>query len=95
MEGLDLASIAARTAPGQVIHWAGMKNVFLSRIASADLLLFFEKHYYSKMPGGAFRRLRDNAYHVYLHYRHQLGVRAKQRYRKLVARGMRGVPAGS
>jgi len=96
MEGLDLARVAARKAPGQVVHWAGMKNVFLRKMASADLLLFFENYYYSKMPGKQLRRWRDNAYHVWLHYRHQLGVRAKQRYRKLVARrALPGLPASS
>jgi len=38
-----------------LIHWAGdVRTHFISKMTNADLLLFFEKHYYSKIPFGYF-----------------------------------------
>jgi hypothetical protein len=38
-----------------LIHWAGdVRTQFVSKMTNSDLLLFFEKHYYSKIPFGLF-----------------------------------------
>ena len=83
LAGLDAATIAARRGPPQVIHWAGMKNVFLSKMTAAEVLMFFERYYYDNMPGRRVRRAADNVDHVWRQYRHALAVRARIRYRKL------------
>lgn len=57
LHGLDAKAIAAGTAPPLVIHWAGMKKTRLRDMAGADILEFFERHYYSRIPGGERRRL--------------------------------------
>lgn len=94
LEGLDVPAIAARRGPPQVIHWAGMKNVFLSKMVAADILMFFERYYYDNMPGRRVRRVADNVDHVWRQYRHTLAVRARIRYRKLTkARALADAPA--
>ena len=94
LEGLDVPAIAARRGPPQVIHWAGMKNVFLSKMVAADILMFFERYYYDNMPGRRVRRVADNVDHVWRQYRHTLAVRAQIRYRKLTkARALADAPA--
>jgi hypothetical protein len=40
-----------------IIHWAGLKKARLSQMNGYNLLAFFEKFYYRRMPGGATRRI--------------------------------------
>ena len=47
MDGLNAESISKGTAPPFVIHWAGMKKFRLRNMAGSDILLYFEKNYYS------------------------------------------------
>ncbi|THD77677.1 MAG: hypothetical protein E7812_13020 [Phenylobacterium sp.] len=64
MGGLSAQAIASDQAPARVIHWAGFKNPRLSALPGADILLFFEKAYYARLPGGSARRLLSAARHV-------------------------------
>jgi hypothetical protein len=57
LDGLDAESVSRRTAPPRVIHWAGMKRVRHKDMAGADLLIFFERSYYQRLPAGAARRI--------------------------------------
>src|SRR5262249_8446520 len=57
MKDVDAASVAARTAPALVVHWAGLKRERLKDMVGADLLSFFERCYYKKIPGGQVRRI--------------------------------------
>ncbi len=57
MEGLHVHTVAERRAPPLIVHWAGMKAIFLRNMVGGDLLLFFEKFYYSRLPAGALRRV--------------------------------------
>ena len=86
MQDLDVASVAAGRAPALVIHWAGMKKTFLRDMIGGDLLLFFERFYYSRMPAGALRRMWDICYHVWLQWKHSLTVKARLRWRRWSAR---------
>ncbi len=56
MAGLEAEAVAAGSAPALVVHWAGMKDAVLGRMAGADLLVYFEKEYFSRLPGGETRR---------------------------------------
>ena len=94
LDGLDAASVAAGRAPPLVIHWAGMKKFFLSNMAGADLLTFFEKFYYTRVPLGPLQRALDIGYHLWLQVKHYVGVRAKLTWRKWTAKpGLLRAPA--
>lgn len=56
MDGFTADSVAARSAPSLVIHWAGMKRQRLGTMVGEDVLRFFESLYYSRLPGGGARR---------------------------------------
>lgn len=81
MDGLDVASVAAGTAPALVIHWAGMKKVFLRQMVGGDLLQFFEGWYYQHMPMGRVRRVLALWRHVWIHWSFEIGRRVKLRWR--------------
>jgi hypothetical protein len=40
-----------------IVHWAGLKKARLSQMNGYNLLAFFEKFYYRRVPGGAPRRI--------------------------------------
>ena len=82
MTDLNVRSVSTGTAPALVIHWAGMKHTLLRKMAGADLLLFFERFYYSRMPAGRIRRAFAIVHHVWLQCVHKLRWRAKLQYRK-------------
>lgn len=56
MDGVSAASVADRTAPPLVVHWAGLKKPHLGAMVGADVLRFFEERYYSRLPRPAWRR---------------------------------------
>lgn len=84
IEGLDVESVSKGTAPPLVIHWAGMKKTLLRGMVSADLLLFFEKFYYERLPAGMLRRVLANCYHVWLQYLHAVRWRIRLQYQKRI-----------
>lgn len=57
LDGLDVASVAAKTAPPLVIHWAGVKRLFLRNMVGYELLQFYENLYFSRLPFGRLRRI--------------------------------------
>lgn len=61
MDGLDLPAIRAkRASPGMLIHYAGKKPLRLGRMRRPDIVAFFEELYYTRVPGGRWKRfLRD------------------------------------
>jgi len=81
MAGLDAASVAARTAPPLIVHWAGMKATLLRDMVGGDLLQFFEDDYYRQMPFGAGRKLLALWRHVWLQWSFAMGRRLKLRLR--------------
>lgn len=66
----DLSPEAVRngTAPARVIHWAGMKAIFLHNMVGGELLQFYEDFYYSRMPMGRIRRILALWRHVWIHW---------------------------
>jgi hypothetical protein len=84
MEGLDVESVSKGTAPPLVIHWAGMKKTLLRDMVGADLLLFFEKFYYQRLPAGKVRRVLATCYHVLFQCLHAIRWRMKLQYRKRI-----------
>ena len=42
LDGLDVASVASKTAPPLIIHWAGVKCLFLRNMVGYELLQYFE-----------------------------------------------------
>jgi hypothetical protein len=57
MRGLDAESVSKRAAAPLVVHWAGVKRARQRSIIGADLLAYFEKVYYQRLPAGEARRL--------------------------------------
>lgn len=57
LDGLDVASVAAKTAPPLVVHWAGVKRLFVKNMAGYELLQYFEDLYFSRLPFGRVRRI--------------------------------------
>lgn len=86
MDGLDAEAVSKRVAEPCVVHWAGMKRVRQRDMIGADLLAYFEKVYYQRLPSGKARRFfagwRDALSQSLLGTR----VRVKLASRKLAAR---------
>ncbi len=57
----DLKSIANNSPYPYLIHWAGLKKNRIKEMLRADILLFFEDYYYSRLPLGSFRQNADIA----------------------------------
>jgi len=81
MAGLDVASVAAGAAPPVVVHWAGLKAMFLRNMVGGDLLRFFETYYYAKLPAGRLRRIAALCRHVRINLSYEIGRRIRLRWR--------------
>jgi hypothetical protein len=77
MDGLNAETISKRSAPPRIIHWAGMKKTSLRHMVGSDILLYFERFYYSRLPAGALRRLFAICQHFVIHWLHWVSVRIK------------------
>lgn len=56
LDGIDAASVARGTAEPLVVHWAGIKMLRQREMLAADLLAYYEREYYRRMPLGFARR---------------------------------------
>lgn len=81
MDGLDVESVANGTAPPLIIHWAGMKRTFLRDMVGGDLLKFFERFYYKRLPAGRLRCTLALWHHVWIHWSYAIRVRVRLRLR--------------
>ena len=79
MDGLDVARVAAGTAPPLIVHWAGMKAILLRDMVGGELLQFFEDQYYRQMPFGSARRWIALWRHVWIQWSFAIGRRLKVR----------------
>lgn len=79
MAGLDAGRVAARSAPPVVVHWAGMKAMFLRNMAGSELLRFFERYYYSRLPAGRVQRIVGMCRHVWVNLAWEIVRRVKLR----------------
>ena len=57
LDGIGLQAVAAGNAPPVVIHWAGLKRRRISAMKHPELLAFFEREYYRRMPLGRLRQI--------------------------------------
>jgi hypothetical protein len=57
MAGLDAKTVSNRATAPLVVHWAGMKKARQRDMVGADLLDFFERAYYRRIPLGTTRRV--------------------------------------
>lgn len=64
LDGLSAELIASRTAPPFVIHWAGIKKARMRDMPGSDILEYFERLYYDRLPGGESRRKLAGATHI-------------------------------
>jgi hypothetical protein len=80
MTDLTVDRIAGRTAPPLVIHWAGMKAIFLRNMVGGDILQFFEHYYYTNLPAGRLRRILALWRHVWIVVAFEVGRRIKLRW---------------
>src|SRR5262249_48330997 len=60
MKGLNIDAVKRRAAPPIVVHWAGIRKQQLRNMVGGDLLSFFERTYYGRLPLGASRRVASN-----------------------------------
>jgi hypothetical protein len=85
MDGLHAETVSKRAAAPLVVHWAGVKKARQREMVGADLLAYFEKVYYQRLPAGDGRRFfagcRDSFSHSLLGAR----VRVKLAFGKLGA----------
>jgi hypothetical protein len=84
MGGLGAESVSKGKAPPRIIHWAGMKKTSLSQMVGGDLLLYFERFYYSRVPAGGMRRLLAIGRHFLIHWKHWVKVRMRLAYAKRI-----------
>lgn len=56
MGGFDVSHISSRQGRPVVVHWAGIKKARHRDIVGAELLEYFEKYYYSRLPSGETKR---------------------------------------
>jgi hypothetical protein len=87
MDGLDADSVSRKTAPPRIVHWAGLKKARQRDMAGADLLAFFEKRYYERLPAGSGRRILAGCQQTLSHRLRGVRVRVKQASHKLYVMG--------
>ena len=87
MEGLDAETVSRRAAPPRIVHWAGLKKARQRDIVGADLLAFFEKVYYKRLPAGEARRILAGCRHTLSHRLLEADLRVKLAFRRYATLG--------
>lgn len=82
MDDITPQTIKDESAPALIVHWAGLKQVFLHRMPGSDLLMFFENYYYTRIPNGSIVRIKNIVYHIYMQWKHYISVRFHLSIRK-------------
>jgi hypothetical protein len=80
-EGVDADTVAKGKAVPRIVHWAGLKKARQRDMLASDLLRFFEKIYYRRLPAGSVR-------HIFAVFGHAIShaISETQAYSKLVIR---------
>jgi hypothetical protein len=86
MDSISVQSVAARTAPPLIVHWAGMKKSRLGAMAGGDMLCFFEHLYYSRMPAARAKQFWAGVKYPVAEWRNDLSVRLRQRWQMIMTR---------
>lgn len=84
MDDLSVEAVKCGKAPPLVIHWAGMKAIFLRNMVGADLLNFYEAIYFSRLPMGHVRRALALWRHVWIHWTFSMSLLFRLRLQRLV-----------
>jgi hypothetical protein len=84
MHGITPGAIAASEAPRLIVHWAGLKRATIGSMPGADVLLFFERLYYGRIPRGSLRRRFRAVRYSMTVVKDDLVVRMKLRLRKVL-----------
>lgn len=80
LEGFDVEAVESGRAPARVVHWAGFKKARLLEMPGADLLCFFERTYYARLPAGPARCRCAAAGHVCSAWMEKFRLRARLRW---------------
>jgi hypothetical protein len=59
MQNITTKSVSEGTAPALIVHWAGLKKPLHRNMEGADLLDFFERTYYKRIPSGGIKMIYD------------------------------------
>jgi hypothetical protein len=86
LQGIALSDIKRHAGPPLVIHWAGMKKSRLADMVGPEILTFYEKLYYSRLPGGEARRHLAALGHWISHWQHEARVRLRLRMKAFKAK---------
>ena len=79
MDAITATSVAGRTAPPLIVHWAGFKAARLADLPGADVLRYFERLYYARLPKGERRRRVASVIYPVRHCAQALGRRVRLR----------------
>jgi hypothetical protein len=85
MEGLDAETVTNRTGPIRIIHWSGIKKIRQRNMIGADVLAYFEKLYFQRLPAGQVRRLLAICGHYFVNGLVRSQVMVKMRLRRWFA----------
>jgi hypothetical protein len=85
MEGLDAEAVSRKVAAPRIVHWAGLKKARQRDMMGADLLAFFEKVYYERLPAGEARRFFATYRALLSHCAGSARVKVKLASRKLTS----------
>jgi hypothetical protein len=74
MEGLDAETVSRRIAAPRIVHWAGLKKPHQKDMVGADLLAFFEKDYYDRLPVRNARKVVANFQNALVNWLDQIRI---------------------
>jgi hypothetical protein len=86
MNDISPQTIANRTAPPLVVHWAGMKKPRIGAMTGGDVLRFFAQLYYSRLPAARARHFLAGIKYPVAEWYHDLEVHLRQRWRMIIAK---------
>lgn len=89
MEGLDAERVSRKAAQARIVHWAGLKKARQQDMLGADLLGFFERIYYERLPGGGARRVFAGCHASLTHYAVDTRLKLTLASRRLAMKGNR------
>jgi hypothetical protein len=84
LQGLEAKAVSERSAASVIVHWAGMKKVRQRDMVGAELLSYFEKIYYQRLPYRGVRRLMAADQDFLAHWLHAVQVRVQLASRKYI-----------